>query len=80
MAYEKLIYIIANNGEEGVEKARQENYDLILMDMQMPVMNGYAATKQAGCTDYLTKPIDREQLFSIVSRYTNNGNGVNQFQ
>ncbi|MDK9717008.1 MAG: response regulator [Trichlorobacter sp.] len=35
---------IAHNGKEGVELAQQETYDLILMDMQMPVMDGIQAT------------------------------------
>lgn len=34
----------AENGEVAVNKVRQEEYDLILMDVQMPVMNGYDAT------------------------------------
>ena len=34
---------IANNGQEAVEQAVQEDYDLILMDMQMPVMGGIEA-------------------------------------
>ena len=37
---------IAVNGEEGVAKAQSESPDLILMDLSMPVMDGWQATRQ----------------------------------
>lgn len=37
---------LASNGKEAIEKVKKENYDLILMDMQMPIMDGYTACAQ----------------------------------
>ncbi len=91
----------AENGRIAVDKASAalgngEPFDLILMDMQMPEMNGYEATESlrnsgydkpivaltayamsqekakclsVGCDDFATKPIDRNTLIEIASRY-----------
>ncbi|MCX6167925.1 MAG: response regulator [Ignavibacteriales bacterium] len=38
--------VVVENGEDAVRMAREEKFDLILMDMQMPVMNGFEATEK----------------------------------
>ena len=38
--------LFAENGEDALNLAKKEHFDLILMDMQMPIMNGFEATEQ----------------------------------
>jgi signal transduction histidine kinase/DNA-binding response OmpR family regulator len=50
-------YDIANNGKEALAILRNETYDLILMDVQMPVMDGYTAARLIRDELKLTTPI-----------------------
>jgi CheY-like chemotaxis protein len=45
-AIEGVVVDVAENGAIAVEKMRSGAYDIILMDVQMPVMNGYEATEK----------------------------------
>ena len=48
--------LVSENGADAVEKAKQYHPELILMDIQMPVMNGYEATEILKRTE-ITKDI-----------------------
>lgn len=62
---------LVNDGEQAFEKAMENDYDLILMDMQMPVMSGTEATeilKGAGCAApiiMLTANVDSDSRHTI---------------
>lgn len=47
--------IVASNGEEGIKKARSESPDLILLDMMMPVKDGFLAAKDLKTDAKLSK-------------------------
>lgn len=48
---------IVNNGQEALDKLREETFDLVLMDIQMPVMDGYTAIKEIRRTISTAIPI-----------------------
>lgn len=67
--------IVANNGQEAVNEVRQngDNIDLILMDLQMPVMDGYQATRKILSMDptkliiALTATVMKEDVENILA-------------
>jgi len=58
--------VIVENGQEALEMVKKEKFDLILMDMQMPIMNGFEATgKIRELPDYKEIPIIALTAFAM---------------
>jgi PAS domain S-box-containing protein len=89
----------ACNGLEAVACVSNQKVDIVLMDLKMPEMNGFEATRvikqkfpnlpiiaqtayamsndrekaiAAGCSDYISKPLDRANLFYKIDFYLSN--------
>ena len=56
---------LANNGEEAVEYFEQKKFDLILMDMQMPVMGGIEATESIRAREMRRSWVISDQFTSV---------------
>lgn len=57
---------VAENGEEAISIARKEKFDLIIMDMQMPIMNGFEATEKIRkIWEYKNTPIIAISVFNM---------------
>ena len=63
--------IMASEGEEGLQKAREENPDLILLDVIMPVKDGFTAAEQLKNDPQLSKiPVIMLTAFSSKGQET----------
>jgi CheY-like chemotaxis protein len=90
--------LTATDGAAGITAAERERPDLIVMDLSLPGVNGWEATRrikaipalqhipiialsshamrgdeekarQAGCDDYLSKPLDEDLLFEKLTQF-----------
>ena len=70
-AFEKANFIVdtASNGAEGVEKLKQSIYDIAFMDIDMPVMNGFEATKQLRQWEDEKRPGARQPICALTAAY-----------
>ena len=70
-AFEKADFIVdtAANGAEGVEKLKASIYDIAFMDIDMPVMNGFEATKKLREWEDTMRPGSRQPICALTATY-----------
>lgn len=64
--------IIANNGLEAVEKFREDKFDVILMDIMMPVMDGLEATVKIREVEQNISPEKRTPIIALTANTMDN--------
>jgi CheY-like chemotaxis protein len=64
--------IIANNGVEAVERFREKKFDVILMDIMMPVMDGLEATIKIREEELLNKTEKRTPIIALTANTMDN--------
>lgn len=70
-AFEKANFIVdtASNGAEGVERMKASIYDIAFMDIDMPVMNGFEATKKLRDWEDKMRPGARQPICALTAAY-----------
>ena len=58
---------VAENGQVAIDKLQEQDYDLLLMDLEMPVMNGYETTS------YIREHLGHKSNIPIIIVTNNNG-------
>ncbi len=60
---------VANNGKEAIKQLEKHNFDIILMDIEMPVMNGLETTKYI--RSEMDEPISKMPIIALTAHNPN---------